>query len=182
MQSAKVANSFGKPPGLQCNRLQCGSLGIWLDGVTKDIMPYSAVIESCAKAGNWRQANEGLEKAIEEGKKSPKLKPGSSAYNAVIEACAKAGEHELAEKWLATIDNLFLFSHVGIYNAVINACAKAGDFKRAEQWLAKADEKFYAQAQNTLFGQAASSFNRPCSETYNAVINACAKGGQCTIT
>eukprot|EP00973_Karenia_brevis_P007663 1040453-Karenia_brevis.AAC.1 len=71
MQSAKVANSFGKPPGLQCNHLQHGSLSMWLDGVTKDIIPYNAVIESCARAGNWKQAVDGLEKAIEEGKKSP---------------------------------------------------------------------------------------------------------------
>merc|ERR1719476_990730 len=98
-------------------------------GVEPNVKTFSAVIDTCAKAGNLARAEHWHHRMLEKG-----IAPNAHSYTALISACAKqadAGGAEAAEQWLDRSEQAGVVNDVVVYSSVIDACGKAGDAERA---------------------------------------------------
>merc|ERR1719446_929675 len=92
------------------------------------VVSYSAMIDTCAKAGDLESAELWHSRMIEQG-----VEPNAHSFSAVINACAKAGDVAAACHWLGQMEHAGVPADVVVYSAVLDACAKASECERAKQ-------------------------------------------------
>merc|ERR1712032_1206182 len=89
---------------------------------------FSAMIGTCAKAGDMARAEQWHERMVQHG-----ITPNAHTCSAMVNACSKANSRcsaEAAERWLNYSEEAGVQNDV-VYRGVIDACAKSGDAERA---------------------------------------------------
>merc|ERR1719424_374022 len=96
------------------------------DGVTPNVVTFSALIDACAKSNNLTRAEYWHDRLVATG-----IKPNAHTYSAVINACAKASNVKAAERWFLKAETSGIVGDVVVYSSMIDACGKAGDAELA---------------------------------------------------
>ena len=127
-------------------------------GVAPDAAIFCAVIDACAKAGQYKSAISLLNDMEDKFGVEPNVK----CFSAAISACEKAAKWEEAVKLLRKMPELGVEPNAFSYNSVISACEKCAEWEKALEFLDEMEEVGI----------------QPNDYSYNSAISACEKAAK----
>lgn len=142
-----------------------------LEKIPKDVITYTAAINSCEKAQDWRTAIELFEEMdIVDG-----IKPNLITLNSVLSACASGRQWDLALKLFEDAGNKHIARDAVSYSVVIACMGEARKYQLAKDLFDSMDggQVFFGNSTTIAKHRVARD-----TGTYNAMITACERNGK----
>ncbi len=142
-----------------------------LEKIPKDVITYTAAINSCEKAQDWKTAIE----LYEEMDVVYGIKPNLITLNSVLSACASGRQWDLALKLFEDAGNKDIVRDAVSYSVVIACMGEAKKYQLAKDLFDSMDGRQLFFGNNTNIAKHTVARD---TGTYNAMITACERNGK----
>jgi pentatricopeptide repeat protein len=141
------------------------------ENIPKDVITYTAAINSCEKAQDWKTAID----LYQEMDAVNGIKPNSITLNSVLSACASGRQWDLALQLFKDAGNKGIIRDAVSYSVVIACMGEAKKYQLAKDLFDSMDGRQVFFADNCTTAKQTVARD---TGTYNAMITACERNGK----